>query len=166
MRAEKGGPPLKRAAQTWKAIYAVLEQQGVVLLGPGDVVGGGIGVRLRGDVPIENRDVVLPLWCQLAAARHLAGWSQLELATETGVSDATVRRAEDRNTANKTRRENLETMAIALTQRAGVIFLGNGEVIGGGVGVRFREGVGPMDVKPLPPRRIKAGPAADPDKNR
>ena len=72
---------------------------------------------------------------QLKAARALLSWSQEKLATESGISLATVKRLEAAAGELGGRPETGEKLRAAL-EKAGIDFLGEN---GGGPGVRLRK---------------------------
>lgn len=71
---------------------------------------------------------------QLSAARALIGWSQAQLATATGLSVPTIKRAEG-NSALGVSAEAIAAIRAAL-EVAGVEFIPEN---GGGAGVRLRK---------------------------
>ena len=72
---------------------------------------------------------------QIAAARTLLGWSQARLAQESGVSPASVQRAERAPGIPQMQTGSLFAMVRAL-ESAGIQFIDEDE--GGGPGVRLR----------------------------
>ena len=75
---------------------------------------------------------------QLRAARALLGWSQDELANQSGVSKPTIARLELNAGALSGYASTRDKIVVALTS-AGVVFLGDGETVDGGPGVRLRK---------------------------
>jgi transcriptional regulator with XRE-family HTH domain len=75
---------------------------------------------------------------QVRAARALLGWSQPQLAEATGLSMSSVRRIETPGGPAQSRAGSLEAVR-ATFEREGVVFLGAGEMVDGGPGVRFRD---------------------------
>jgi predicted transcriptional regulator len=74
---------------------------------------------------------------QIRAARALLNWSQNELVEKTGLSLTTIRRMEDEKIGpERSSAGNVSTVTKAL-EEAGVLFLGTGEAIEGGPGVRL-----------------------------
>lgn len=74
---------------------------------------------------------------QMKAARALIDWSQAELASRSGLAEATIRRMEKLGTG-KSALSNVQAVKRAL-EDAGVIFIDpNGE----GAGVRLRRNAG------------------------
>ena len=73
---------------------------------------------------------------QLRAARALVGWSQPELAENSGVGIATIRRMEGARGLPKTTAENVWKVQQAL-EDAGVVFTEQGD--DRGPGVRLKE---------------------------
>ena len=71
---------------------------------------------------------------QIAAARTLLGWTQARLAQESGVSPASVQRAERSPGIPRMQTSSLFAMVRALEQ-AGIQFI---DADGGGEGVRLR----------------------------
>jgi len=69
------------------------------------------------------------------AARALLGWSQSELANQSGVSDPTVKRLEAADGELGGRLSTVEAIRAAL-ENAGVEFIAEN---GGGAGVRLRK---------------------------
>lgn len=76
---------------------------------------------------------------QLRAARALLGWPQDRLASEAGVSSATIKRLEPGEGALQVRLETLERLERAL-QHAGIQFIAEN---GGGPGVRLKAAAEP-----------------------
>lgn len=72
---------------------------------------------------------------QCRAARGMLGWSQEQLAGSAGVSRATV--ADFEREIRTPVPNNLAAIRRAL-EEAGVVFLADGEVVGGGAGVRLK----------------------------
>jgi hypothetical protein len=85
----------------------------------------------------------LPRWMivgsQIRAGRALLGWSVATLATQSGISEATIRRAEAVDGVPTMRSDNLLAIQRAL-EDGGVMFLDPGDVRTGGAGVRWRPG--------------------------
>jgi transcriptional regulator with XRE-family HTH domain len=81
----------------------------------------------------------LPRWMivgsQIRAGRALLGWSVATLATQSGISEATIRRAEAVDSVPSMRADNLLALQRAL-EDGGVLFLDPGDVRTGGEGVR------------------------------
>lgn len=74
---------------------------------------------------------------QIRAARALLNWSQTELVEKTGLSLTTVRRMEDEKIGpERSSAGNVSTVTKVL-EEAGILFLGTGEAIEGGPGVRM-----------------------------
>jgi transcriptional regulator with XRE-family HTH domain len=73
---------------------------------------------------------------QIRAARALIGWSATTLAQRSGVSQPTVQRAESVDGIPRMQAPNLAAIQRAL-EEAGVVFLEDCELRGGGPGVRF-----------------------------
>ncbi len=76
---------------------------------------------------------------QIRAARALLGWSADELARRSGLSYATVQRAEAVEGIPSVRAPNLSALQRAL-EDGGIIFLDAGEMRDGGEGVRLKRG--------------------------
>lgn len=74
---------------------------------------------------------------QVKAARALLGWSQGDLARESGVSDPTIKRLEAGDGALGGRNETGDKIRSAL-EAAGVEFIAEN---GGGAGVRLKKSV-------------------------
>lgn len=74
---------------------------------------------------------------QIRAARALLKWSASDLSERCGVSYAAVQRAESAEGMPNMQTKNLAAIKTAL-ERAGVIFLAEGETRPGGPGVRLR----------------------------
>ncbi|QFR35223.1 helix-turn-helix domain-containing protein [Ancylobacter sp. TS-1] len=75
---------------------------------------------------------------QIKAARALAGWSQEDLASASGVSLPTIKRLEAQDGEVGGRPETGQRLRGAL-EAAGVVFLEDGGTADGGPGVRLRE---------------------------
>jgi transcriptional regulator with XRE-family HTH domain len=74
---------------------------------------------------------------ELIAARILLGWSQSDLARASGVSKGTIARLEMAAEGMSSSSRTCSKLADAL-DAAGVAFIADGEVVGGGPGVRLR----------------------------
>jgi predicted transcriptional regulator len=74
---------------------------------------------------------------QLRAARALLGWSQDDLAAHSGVSKPTIARLE-LGTGELAGYPSTREKVVGALETAGVTFLGTGETMGGGPGVRLR----------------------------
>lgn len=72
---------------------------------------------------------------QCRSARALLGWSQADLASKAKVAKQTL--ADFERGARQPYERTLRDIQDAL-EAAGVVFLGDGEVVGGGLGVRFK----------------------------
>jgi len=75
---------------------------------------------------------------QIRAGRALLGWSSVHLASEAGVSYATVSRCEQSQGVPSVRATILAQIQGAM-ERGGIIFLDAGDTRAGGDGVRLRE---------------------------
>jgi ribosome-binding protein aMBF1 (putative translation factor) len=76
---------------------------------------------------------------QIRAARALLNWSQNDLVEKTGLSLTTVRRMEDEKIGpERSSAGNVATVTKVL-EEAGIRFLGTGETIDGGPGVRMEK---------------------------
>jgi transcriptional regulator with XRE-family HTH domain len=74
---------------------------------------------------------------QIRAARALLNWSQAELVEKTGLSLTTIRRMEDEKIGpERSSAGNVATVTKVL-EGAGILFLGSGEAVDGGSGVRM-----------------------------
>jgi len=73
---------------------------------------------------------------QCRAARALLDWTQSELAKRTSISAVSIRAFEK---GGDMRESNLRLLTLTF-ESADVIFENDGEMINGGVGVRFRGG--------------------------
>jgi transcriptional regulator with XRE-family HTH domain len=73
---------------------------------------------------------------QIRAARALLGWKQRELATAAGISEVSIKNVE-RGVVDS-RGSTLNAIQGAF-DRAGVIFLDNGDTRNGGPGVRLKD---------------------------
>ncbi|MDM9646335.1 helix-turn-helix transcriptional regulator [Rhizobium sp. S163] len=73
---------------------------------------------------------------QCRAARALLDWTQSELAKRTSISAVSIRAFEK---GGDMRESNLRLLTLTF-EAADVIFENEGEMISGGVGVRFRGG--------------------------
>jgi transcriptional regulator with XRE-family HTH domain len=71
---------------------------------------------------------------QIKAARALLGWRQADLAARSGVSEVSIKNIE--REAYEARGSTLGALKRAL-EDAGVIFLGEGDTLDGGPGVRL-----------------------------
>jgi transcriptional regulator with XRE-family HTH domain len=78
---------------------------------------------------------------QCRAARALLDWTQSELAKRTSISAVSIRAFEK---GGDMRESNLRLLTLTF-EAADVIFENEGEMISGGVGVRFRGG--PRDLR-------------------
>jgi transcriptional regulator with XRE-family HTH domain len=72
---------------------------------------------------------------QIRAARALLGWTQLDLARESGISEVSIKNIERGST--DPRASTLAAIENAF-ETAGVIFLDPGVARDGGAGVRFK----------------------------
>ncbi|PWE52790.1 transcriptional regulator [Metarhizobium album] len=72
------------------------------------------------------------------SARALLRWSQSDLAERSGVSVPTIKRLEAMEGELVGHATTINALASALSS-AGVIFLGDGELIDGGPGVRLQK---------------------------
>jgi hypothetical protein len=88
-------------------------------------------------VGIDNSRPGMITGRQLTAGRVIARLSLEALAEQSGVSAATIRRAEAAEGTPTTRGDNLARLVRAL-EKAGVVFLAAGDVRNGGEGVRLR----------------------------
>jgi predicted transcriptional regulator len=79
---------------------------------------------------------------QIKAGRALLGWSQSDLAVESGVSEPTIARLESIDGELGGREATAERIRAAL-EKAGIQFIDEN---GGGAGVRLRR---PRDSKPI-----------------
>jgi transcriptional regulator with XRE-family HTH domain len=71
---------------------------------------------------------------QCRAARALLNWTQAELAERTAISAVSIRAFEK---GGEMRESNLRLLKLTF-EAAGVVFQDEGELISGGLGVRFR----------------------------
>jgi len=71
---------------------------------------------------------------QCRAARALLNWTQAELADRTAISAVSIRAFEK---GGEMRESNLRLIKLTF-ETAGVVFQDEGELISGGLGVRFR----------------------------
>lgn len=76
---------------------------------------------------------------QIRAARALLNWSQTELVEKSGLSLTTIRRMEDDKIGPERSSAGNVAAVTKIIEEAGVSFLGDGEQIGGGPGVRMTE---------------------------
>ena len=76
---------------------------------------------------------------ELKAARALLGWSQQDLASASGVATSDIARLELGDSEPLGAFETCSKLAYAL-EEAGICFIADGEIVGGGAGVRFRKG--------------------------
>ncbi len=76
---------------------------------------------------------------QLRAARALLGWSQDDLANRSGISKPTIARLE-LGTGELAGYASTRDKVVGALEAAGVTFLGSGETVDGGPGVRLRKG--------------------------
>lgn len=74
---------------------------------------------------------------QLRAARALLGWSQDDLAARSGVSKPTIARLE-LGSGELAGYASTRDKVVGALEAAGVTFLGNGESVDGGPGVRLK----------------------------
>jgi transcriptional regulator with XRE-family HTH domain len=74
---------------------------------------------------------------QVRAARALLDWSREELGRQAGTTERTIARVE--LAEGPVRRGTLDAIRAAL-EAAGVVFLSDGEIAGGGPGVRLKGG--------------------------
>jgi ribosome-binding protein aMBF1 (putative translation factor) len=93
--------------------------------------------QLRRRAAVRNPRRVLT-GSQIRAGRGLLAWSAATLAQQAGVSEATVRRAEAVDGTPRMRSDNLLALQRAM-EAAGVVFLDEGDMRPGGVGVRLRQ---------------------------
>ncbi|MER9615580.1 helix-turn-helix domain-containing protein [Mesorhizobium sp. M0207] len=77
---------------------------------------------------------MMPQQCR--AARALVGWSQQQLADAASVGVATIRVFE--GGGSEPRSATLQVLCLAL-EAAGVVFLGDGDCVEGGPGVRLKK---------------------------
>jgi predicted transcriptional regulator len=77
---------------------------------------------------------------QVRAARALIGWTQVDLAQASGVSEITIKNLE--RGATDPRISTMNSIERAF-DRAGIIFLDAGDVRDGGPGVRVKLGTPP-----------------------
>jgi DNA-binding Xre family transcriptional regulator len=75
---------------------------------------------------------------QIRAGRALLDWSVAELSDKSGISEATIRRAETAEGVPTIRADNLNAIQRAL-EDGGVMFLEAADIRPGGPGVRIRE---------------------------
>lgn len=75
---------------------------------------------------------------QIVAARGLLRWTQSELASRSGVSNATIRRFEAMDGEVVGNVTTLRALEHAM-EAAGVVFLDDGAQVAGGPGVRLRK---------------------------
>jgi predicted transcriptional regulator len=73
---------------------------------------------------------------QIRAARALIGWTQMDLAKASGVSEISIKNIE--RGATDPRSSTLGALQQAF-EKAGVIFLEPGDIRDGGVGVRLKK---------------------------
>lgn len=71
---------------------------------------------------------------QCRAARALLNWTQAELAARTAISAVSIRAFEK---GGEMRESNLKLIRLTF-EAAGVVFQNEGELVSGGLGVRFR----------------------------
>ena len=71
---------------------------------------------------------------QCRAARALLNWTQAELASRTAISAVSIRAFEK---GGEMRESNLKLIRLTF-EAAGVVFQDEGELVSGGIGVRFR----------------------------
>ena len=83
-----------------------------------------------------NLDRVQMTPAQMKMARAALGWGVRELAERAGVTANTVTRIENGADAKHSTIQNMR----AALEEGGVIFLGDGETVDGGPGVRLRKG--------------------------
>jgi transcriptional regulator with XRE-family HTH domain len=74
---------------------------------------------------------------QIRGARAMLGWTAAQLAEKSGISYATIQRAESIDGISSMRATNLYAIQRAL-EDGGVIFLGAGDNRPGGDGVRLK----------------------------
>jgi transcriptional regulator with XRE-family HTH domain len=72
---------------------------------------------------------------QIRAARALLGWTQKELAAQSGLSEMAIKNLERQQ--SDPRSSTLAAIVKAF-DNAGVVFLQPGDMRGGGAGVRFK----------------------------
>lgn len=73
---------------------------------------------------------------QIRAARALLGWTQVDLAAASGVSEISIKNIE--RGVTDPRASTLGAIEAAVA-KAGVVFLAAGDARDGGAGVRFRD---------------------------
>lgn len=74
---------------------------------------------------------------QIRAARALLNWSQSELVEKSGLSLTTIRRMEDDKIGPERSSAGNVAAVTKIIEEAGVSFLGDGEMVEGGPGVRM-----------------------------
>jgi predicted transcriptional regulator len=74
---------------------------------------------------------------QIRAARAMLAWKQSELAKASGVAEVTIKKIEA-GTTDDPRSKTLDAIQRAF-EKAGVVFLGPGDVRDGGEGVRLKK---------------------------
>jgi transcriptional regulator with XRE-family HTH domain len=74
---------------------------------------------------------------QCRAARALLDWTQRDLAERTSISAVSIRAFEK---GGDMRESNLRLLTLTF-EAAGIIFQADGEVTGGGIGVRLRSSI-------------------------
>jgi transcriptional regulator with XRE-family HTH domain len=74
---------------------------------------------------------------QIRAARALLGWTSQQLADASGVHYATISRSEQFDGVPPVRATTLAQLQSAMEQ-AGVLFLSDGDIRTGGIGVRLK----------------------------
>jgi len=80
----------------------------------------------------------------IKAARALLDWNQEKLADASGLAMSTIKRLEGGG-IGKASIENIEKISSAL-EGAGIVFLAEGDVAPGGLGVRLKGGVDPLGI--------------------
>lgn len=83
---------------------------------------------------MHKRRMLTP--AQIRAARALLNWSQLELATASGVAIQSIKNIE---TGKTDPRLSTATALVHALEAAGIIFLADGQSVDGGPGVRLKK---------------------------
>ena len=89
---------------------------------------------VRVNVPAYVTPMITP--GQIRAARALVGWTQINLATASGVGEAAIKNIE-RGSADP--RSSTLTAIQSAFEKAGVVFLASGDTRNGGAGVRLKQ---------------------------
>lgn len=84
--------------------------------------------------PVYVAPMITP--AQIRAARALVRWTQIDLATASGVGEAAIKNIE-RESADP--RSSTLTSIQAAFEKAGVVFLAPGDTRTGGAGVRLKD---------------------------